>query len=358
MNQENQGEGQQQGASDEDGNDILYIGIDLGTSRSAISTSKGVRKVVESYVGWPVDMVARKVLKHDIVIGEEALKLRPMLDMHRPLENGLIKEGSEKDADAVRQLMKHLILMAGVDRRGGAKTQVRAVVGVPAEALRVNKQQLRNALSGVVDSLMIVTEPFAVAYGLDALVHSLVIDIGAGTADFCVMSGRYPTDEDQRTLNTAGDSIDRMLTKAVRERHPEANFSEHMVREWKESYSFVGEAPAPVKVKAPVRGKPTEIDITREMQQACESLIAPVSETMIDLIARVEPEYQDRIRNNVILSGGTALTRGLGDRLQAILAEYGGGRVKVVEDPIFVGSDGGLAIATDAPESDWERLGA
>jgi rod shape-determining protein MreB len=336
----------------------FYVGIDLGTSRSSISTSTGVRKVVESYVGWPVDMVARKVLKHDIVIGEEAVKLRPMLDMHRPLENGLIKEGSEKDAEAVRQLMKHLILMSGVDRRGGNDVQVRAVVGVPAEALRVNKQQLRSALSGIVDSLMIVSEPFAVAYAQDALLHSLIIDIGAGTADFCVMNGRYPTDEDQRTLNTAGDSVDALLTKAVSERHPEANFSEHMVREWKEAYSFVGEPEGPVRVKAPVHGKPTEIDITREMRTACESLIPPVSETMIDLIAKVEPEYQDRIRHNIVLSGGTALIRNLGDKLQEKLREYGGGRVRVVEDPVFVGSDGGLAIATDAPAGDWEKLGA
>jgi rod shape-determining protein MreB len=372
MGEENQGEQQQEEQQQEEdqqeerqkgdqkkgdsGGDVLHVGIDLGTSRSAISTSSGVRKVVDSYVGWPVDMVARKVLKHDIVIGEEALKMRPMLDMHRPLENGLIKEGSEKDAEAVRQLMKHLILAAGIDRSGGNDTQVRAVVGVPAEALRVNKQQLRNALSGIVDSLMIVTEPFAVAYGLDALLHALVIDIGAGTADFCVMSGRYPTDDDQRTLNTAGDAIDKMLTKAVKEKHPDANFSEHMVREWKEAHSFVGEPPAPIKVKAPVRGKPTKIDITVEMRAACESLVAPVSETMIDLIARVEPEYQDRVRNNVILSGGTALTRGLGDRLQEILGEYGGGKVTVVEDPVFIGSDGGLAIAADAPDSDWERL--
>ena len=352
---ENKGESNSEGSGGKD-NGVLYVGIDLGTSRSAISTSNGVRKVVESYVGWPVDMVARKVLKHDIVIGEEALKLRPMLDMHRPLENGLIKEGSEKDAEAVRQLMKHLVLLAGAKREGDGQTQVRAVVGVPAEALRVNKQQLRTALTGIVDSLMIVTEPFAVAYGLDALLHSLVVDIGAGTADFCVMNGRYPTDEDQRTLNTAGDSIDQILTKSVQEKHPEANFSEHMVREWKEAHSFVGEAPERIVVKAPVRGKPTKIDITDEMRNACESLVAPVAETMIDLIARVEPEYQDRIRNNVILSGGTSLTRGLSDRLQTILKEYGGGRVKVVDDPIFVGSDGGLAIATDAPDSDWERL--
>ena len=40
------------------------------------------------------------------------------------------------------------------------------------------------------------------------------------------------------------------------------------------------------------------------------------------------------------------------------LQAVGGGKVRVVKDPIFVGSDGGLAIAVDAPDSDWERLSA
>jgi hypothetical protein len=30
----------------------------------------------------------------------------------------------------------------------------------------------------------------------------------------------------------------------------------------------------------------------------------------------------------------------------------------VVKDPVYVGSDGGLAIAVDAPEDDWEKLTA
>ena len=35
---------------------------------------------------------------------------------------------------------------------------------------------------------------------------------------------------------------------------------------------------------------------------------------------------------------------------------YGGGKVKVVKDPVYVGADGGLALAQDAPKSDWEKL--
>ncbi len=335
---------------------ILSVGIDLGTSRSSISSSNGQRHVVESYVGWPLDMVARKILKKSVLIGREALDNRPMLDLHRPLEEGLIKEGSEKDEAAVRELLRHLVSLAGVDTAARGDVKVRAVVGVPAEALRVNKQHVRKAMQGIADSLLIVSEPFAVAYGLEALLHALIVDIGAGTADLCVMNGRLPTEADQRTLTQAGDWLDEQLFRLVREKHPQASISQHMVRGWKEEGSFVGEARTPVVVSAPVAGKPTELDITNEMRQACEALLPPLVESMFDLLSKVDPEYQERVRHNIVLSGGTALIRGLGPRLEQELAALGGGKVRVVKDPVFVGSDGGLAIAIDAPEGDWEKL--
>ncbi|HEX9943857.1 MAG TPA: rod shape-determining protein [Thermoanaerobaculia bacterium] len=336
--------------------EVLHVGIDLGTSRSSISASNGQRHVVESYVGWPLDMVARKVLKKPVLIGREALENRSMLDLHRPLEEGLIKDGSEKDEAAVRELLRHLLSLVGIDPDSRNGLKVRAVVGVPAEALRVNKQQVRKALQDSVDSLMIVSEPFAVAYGLEALLHTMIIDSGAGTTDFCVMNGRLPAEEDQRTLTQAGDFIDEQLMRLTGERYPEAKFSMHMVRQWKEEASFVGQPKNPVVVTAPVSGKPTQIDITQPMRQACESILPPLVESMLDLLSRVQPEYQERVRNNIVLSGGTGLIRGLGPRLEQELTTVGGGKVRVVKDPIFVGSDGGLAIAQDAPDPDWERL--
>lgn len=337
--------------------EILHVGIDLGTSRSAISASNGQRFVVDSFVGWPLDMVAKKVLKREVLIGEEALSNRTMLDLHRPLERGLLKEGSEKDVEAVRQLLKHLLKLVGVNGATEA-ADVRAVVGVPAAALRTNKQYLRNSMKGIVDSLLIVSEPFAVAYGLDALLHTMIIDIGAGTTDFCVMKGRYPTEEDQRTLTIAGDSIDTQLLKLIEERYPQANVTVYMVREWKEKHSFVGDSTKPVLVMAPIKGVPTQLDITAEIKGACETILAPIAETMIDLLARIEPEFQERVRNNIILSGGGGLIQGLAPALEAALKSVGGGHVRYMEDPVFIGSDGGLALAIDAPEGDWEKLTA
>lgn len=340
----------------EDGSETLCVGIDLGTSRSSVSASNGERHVVDSYVGWPVDMVARKVVQKSVLIGREALDNRSMLDLRRPLERGVIREGSDKDEEAVVELLRHLMGLVGVKPKAKNRPKVRAVVGVPAEAFRVSRQRLRDAMEGLAEGVMLVSEPFAVAYGLEALLHAMIVDIGAGTTDFCIMQGRYPADEDQRTLTTAGDAIDEQLAKVLRERYPDAQFSIHMIREWKERWSFVGEPKRRALISVPVKGRATEIDITDEMRGACESIVAPICETMVDLLARVEPEYQQKVRNNVILAGGTSLIPGLPDLLDRALSELGGGRTTVVKDPIFAGSDGGLAIAREATTADWERL--
>jgi rod shape-determining protein MreB len=111
-----------------------------------------------------------------------------------------------------------------------------------------------------------------------------------------------------------------------------------------------------VEVTVPVGGKPTTIDITAEMRRACESLLPPITETALDLISRVEPEYQETVRHNIILAGGGSQIPRLAQALEAALKDVGGGRVTPVDDYVFVGSNGSLAIALDAPESDWERL--
>src|SRR5437879_13618688 len=97
---------------------ILHVGIDLGTSRISISAANGERFVVDSFVGWPADMVAKKILKRAVLIGHDAVTNRTMLDLHRPLERGLLKEGSDKDIEAVRELLKHLLGLVGVKANG------------------------------------------------------------------------------------------------------------------------------------------------------------------------------------------------------------------------------------------------
>jgi rod shape-determining protein MreB len=331
----------------------LLVGIDLGTSRSAIAADNGNREWVESYVGWPRDFIARKVVGKPMLFGAEAVKHRLSLDMYRPLKNGVIKEGTARDEEAVKELIRHLISLVQEDKEADS---IRAVVGVPAESFKVNKVALKKAVSEFAESLFVVSEPFAVAYGVGALDNALVIDIGAGTVDFCIMHGTVPAEEDQRTVLTAGDYIDQQLFTFLEERYPNADFNLNMIRRFKEQHSFVGEPDEDVEVEIPVEGKSTRHNITDEIRRACESILPAIVESTLELIAKFDPEYQDTIRENIILAGGGSQIKGLKKYLENTIGEYGPTKVRIVEDPLFSGANGALELAREMPEEYWTSL--
>jgi rod shape-determining protein MreB len=331
---------------------MLYIGIDLGTSRSVVSASNGNRKWVESYVGWPKDFVAKKMLGKRVLFGSEALEHRLALNLSRPLQNGVLKEGTERDEAAVQELIGHLIELADV----GQDNEICVAVGVPAEALKVNKTAIKNAISQHAKKLMVVSEPFSVAYGLGALDNAMIVDIGAGTVDFCIMHGTVPMEEDQRSILLAGDYVDEQLLKLLCEKHPEANFSLNMVRRFKEKHGFVGEPKRRIKIEAPVDGKFTQFDITEEMRKACESPMPAIVETVIDLIASFDPEFQENVRKNIIVAGGGSQLSGLDSYLNEATKQFEPCTFTCINDPLYAGADGALALASDMPEEFLEKL--
>src|SRR5262249_62020946 len=97
----------------------------------------------------------------------------------------------------------------------------------PARVSIKNKGALLEATRGLLDAGMICSEPFAVAYGLELLEDTLVIDIGAGTVDLCRMHGTMPEEKDQITLTTAGDWLDQQLFTALKKKFPKADFTIH-----------------------------------------------------------------------------------------------------------------------------------
>lgn len=340
---------------------VLYVGIDLGTSRTSICSSNGVRATFDSYVGYPRDIVSRKLLKKDVLFGREALDNRLSVDLFRPLEQGVIKfsedggvagEEARKNLEAARSLIRYAIEVS--QPRPGEL--VYGVIGCPAQASIKNKQALVEAAREVLDSVVICSEPFSVAYGLDMLTDTLVIDIGAGTVDLCRMKGAMPDESDQITLPTAGDFVDRELEKLFSERCEGAQFNTNMIKEIKERFAFVTDSAEPVKVQFPVNGRPQLFDVTEEVRKGCRSIIPPLVDAVSGLIGSFDPEFQAKLRDNVLLAGGGSQIHGLGLALEEALGELGGGRVRSVEEPIYAGANGALQIAQDMPVETWEQL--
>jgi rod shape-determining protein MreB len=341
---------------------VLLMGIDLGTSRSSIVSLNGVRKTVESYVGYPKDPVSRKLLKTDIVYGKTALDNRLAVNLYRPLEHGVIKGSNDKSGasdvdvkknlEAAVHLLHHLVQLANP----GRDEALYGVIGVPSRASQKNKQAILEAARQVLDSVMIVSEPFTVAYGLERMSDILVIDIGAGTTDLCRMHGTVPSDEDEISLTIAGDAVDQKLYELITRRYPKVSLDMNMCKLFKEQYGFVSDAKDKIEVMLPVDGKPTPHDITNEMKAACEILVEPILEAIHKLVATFPPEFQERLRNNVLLSGGGGLMDGLNKRIEDGMSRIGGGKVAIVDEPLYAGANGALQLAVDMPGEYWQQV--
>jgi rod shape-determining protein MreB len=335
---------------------ILYVGLDLGTSRTSIAASNGQRATVLSYVGYPKDVVSRKLLQRDVLFGQEAVEKRLALELYRPLAQGVIRsEGpdAQKNLGAARDLIGEIVRRA----KPRPDQLVYAVIGAPAQASLKNKQAILEAARASVDSVMLCSEPFAVAYGLDMLDDVLVIDIGAGTTDLCRMRGTMPEESDQITNTFAGDWIDEHLAEEVRAFAPRAQFSREMIKAIKERHSNVSRNAPLAVVELPVEGKPRPFDLTDPIRKACIGIVDPIVDGLSKLIATFDPEFQSRLKQRVLLAGGGSQIKGLDRAIEEAMKErLGEGRVVLVEEPLYAGSAGALKLAEEMPGEFWEKM--
>lgn len=160
---------------------------------------------------------------------------------------------------------------------------------------------------------MIVFELFVVVYGFEVFFYILVIDIGVGISDFCVMNGCYFIEEDQCILIIVGDLVDEYFFMVVKVKYFEVVILMYMICSWKEVYFFVGIVNELIKVEVLVYGCLMMIDIIDEMCMFCEMLLFLIIEMMIDFILCVEFEFQLKVCNNVIFIGGFGLVCGFGE---------------------------------------------
>ncbi len=343
---------------------VLNIGIDLGTSRSVIAADNGVRTFAPSYVGYPKDAVSRKMLGRDIVFGDDAIKHRLALNIYRPFDKGKLKyteltetspEEIAKAKEVAHELLKHVASL--VKEEETEPLIVRGVLGAPALASTGNKKNLLDIADGVLDDTMVVSEPFAVAYGLDLFNSALIVDIGAGTVDLCRMAGTIPTEEDQITTLNAGDHVDKVFLDLIKEKHEDVDFTVAMIKRFKEENAFISKQGEKVFIELPVKGKPTSVDVTEELRKACRTIVPEIVDGIRKLVAAFDPEFQRGLKRNVILAGGGSQMVGLRKEIEDYMKEaLGYGRVTTVEEPVYAGANGALKLCKDMPDEYWDDL--
>jgi rod shape-determining protein MreB len=342
---------------------IVYIGMDLGTFKTSVASSTGLREELQSAVGWPKDHYARTLLGRDVVFGKELVEHRLALNVVRPFEKGVLKyneastcgvrpEDVQKHHEAARLLVAHAVGLM----RPTEGMPIYGVIGAPSRASVANKRVILEAAQGTFDAVMIVPEPFTIAYSMNRLNDTLVVDIGAGTIDLCPIHGTFPSEEEQVTIPIGGDFIDENFLERIREAHPEAQVSRNMIREIKEKHGFVHNVNEKAIVTLPVQGKPTQFDLTVPLKEACRTIVAPIVKALREMVGRIDPEFQQRMLQNIVLGGGGSQLRGLDRMIEEAMTDYGGAKVRRVGDAVYAGAVGALKLAMGLPADNWKRL--
>jgi rod shape-determining protein MreB len=349
---------------------ILLVGFDLGTNKSCIlagapgASDITLSKVIPSVVGYVKEGIVDGIITGNatILYGEDALKNALHVNLVSPLAEGVIAH-----TEAARDLFKHIRQLADA----GGQSEIRAVIGVPANADPAAREDIRQCALGVFDRILLIPEPFLAALGfrddsrlgqpsyVDPVTNSLFIDIGGGTSDLCLVQGYFPTRDDQISIPFAGDAIDELIQADLNRTYPNNGLSRMKVRELKEANSYVGSPRKPLDVKVVIGGKGHTLDLGDTIGQACNTLIEKIYPSLTTLITRASSDSVLGLLQNIIITGGGSQIKGIDTVLQQRLAAdgYEGPRVRLAgQDYKRYVALGALKAARAARENQWQHL--
>ncbi|MHA3771173.1 rod shape-determining protein [Verrucomicrobiota bacterium sgz303538] len=354
---------------DATGNTML-LGFDWGTNTSCVQAinfgADGVHinEKAPTVVGYAKEGIVDNVLPNNakILYGQDALKNRLHLHLVQPMRDGVIA-----DLPSARDFAKHIrtILKASED------TEIRAVLGMPANADEQAKDDLRESVAGIFHKVIFIPEPFLAALGFrdesqlgtpsyyDPVNNSMFIDIGGGTTDVCLVQGYFPTAENQISFAFAGDEVDRLFAQGIARNYPDTALSTVKIRELKEKHSYVGNLESPIVVNVPVGGKMRKLDVGEQLGAATRELLTRVFDAVETLIARADSDSVTDLLQNIIITGGGSRIRNIATELQKMLTEagYENPQVRVIgENYKDYVARGALKAARNAKERQWQQI--
>jgi rod shape-determining protein MreB and related proteins len=348
----------------------VLVGLDFGTNKSCVlagapgNTDIVVSKVLPSVVGYVKDGIVDGIITGNarVLFGEDAVRNALHVRLVAPMAKGVIAE-----PDASRDFLAHLRSL--VDPSGNA--ELRAVIGMPANADAQAREDMRRAAYGVFDRVLLIPEPFLAALGyredgrvgqpnyLDPVVNSLFIDIGGGTSDLCLVQGCFPTSGDQISIPFAGDAVDEIMHEELNRVYPNNGLSRSKVREIKETHGYVGPSRRPLEVKVIMAGKAHTIELADTIGNACNKVIEKIYPALTTLIERAPSDSVVTLLQNIIVTGGGSQIKGIDAVLQKKLVDDGYEEPKVK----LAGHDfkryvaiGALKAARGARENQWQVL--
>lgn len=306
------------------------IAIDLGTANSVVyELKRGI--VLNEPTVVAVTVEDRKVVAVGNAAKEMLGRTPSSIEASRPMKDGVIA-----DYAATEALLKYFI-----DEACGSSRLARpeVMVSVPAGITSVESRAVLDAtISAGARSAHLIPEPLAAAIGAEIPVSeargNMIVNLGGGTTEVAMISlgGIVACG----SVRVAGNSLDEAVIQYLR-REYNLTVGEQTAEAVKME---IGAAlPLSENPKKEVRGRdsisglPRVIEITsHEITQALEGPLSEMIHSVERVLEKIPPELaSDVIDRGMVLSGGTALLRGLGN----LVTQSTGVPTHIADDPML-----------------------
>lgn len=306
------------------------LAIDLGSVNTVVYDPTHGAVLSE-----PSAVAINKYTGKVVAVGSEAFKQigrEPNdIEVCRPIRRGAID-----DFDRFEQFLREIIKRA---QHKEHPMRSHLVIGVPGSSTPVERRSVRNAAhdasAGRVD---LVDEGLAAALGagldLDDEKAHLVVDIGGGTTNIAILaSGGVVCSV---SLPAAGNAMDEAIRDYLHGKYTvqiSEGTAEHVKRElgmaWKSDQGYK-QIEVVGKQLANGAALPITID-SLEVSAALEPILLEIISAVRRVIEEAKPEATaDIYYSGLVLTGGTALLKGMAERLQNDLSL----KVTTAEDPL------------------------
>jgi rod shape-determining protein MreB len=309
---------------------VKRIGLDLGTSNTLVFVEgKGI--LINEPTVVAVSVEDRKIL----AVGQEAKemigKVPENIIAKRPLRDGVIASYRLTES-----LLKYFINKA----IGGVRLfKPEVMISVPAGITTVEERAvIEAAVSAGAGSVFLLPEPIAASIGaklpIDTSAGNMIVNMGGGTSEIAVISMNGIVSFD--SVRISGDALNESLGNYIR-KEKGLLIGEQMAEKIKITIGSAIQMERPLKME--IKGRDASSGMPKSMIVSSNDIVDAFSPVLKQILSAIRgvlektpPELaSDVIDRGMVLSGGTALLRGIDDLFTKAI----GVPAHVVDEPLF-----------------------
>ncbi|ESO90080.1 hypothetical protein LOTGIDRAFT_218116 [Lottia gigantea] len=317
---------------DSQGRSVVVCDNGTGFVKCGYAGSNFPTFLFPSLVGRPIIRSQTKIFDievKDLMVGEEASKLRSMLEVNYPMENGIVRNW-----DDMLHLYDHTF---GKDMMNINPQNTRILLTEPPMNPMKNRERMIQTMFEKYQfhSVHIAIQAVLTLYA-QGLLTGVVVDSGDGVTHICPVYEGFALPHLTRRLDIAGRDITRYLIKLLLLRGYAFNHSADFetVRMMKERLCYVAydvEQEQKLALETTVLVEPYTlpdgrvIKVGGERFEAPEALFQPhlinveglgVAELLFQTIQSADIDLRPELYKHIVLSGGSSMYPGLPSRLE------------------------------------------